>query len=136
MFFTLIILSGLVFLLIETAVINLFYRRVLFYISGLFLFSQVFLIWGLHSSLLLIIPILSPFLLKVCRIPSYFFDLDFYSACRALHVSPISSLTTINSAYLKRIAACHPDLGGHNEHAVRINSAREFLLKTKALSCD
>jgi DnaJ homolog subfamily C member 19 len=50
-------------------------------------------------------------------------------ACRVLGVSADADRDAINAAHRHLIAKVHPDSGGNNELASRVNTARDVLLR-------
>jgi len=56
-------------------------------------------------------------------------DVDEASARSLLGVSEHASVADIRAAHRRLIAAAHPDRGGAQDHAARLNAARDVLLR-------
>ena len=52
-------------------------------------------------------------------------------ACQILQVGPLASEEEIQHAWRNLMRKAHPDMGGDPEDAVRINQARDILLKNR-----
>ena len=50
-------------------------------------------------------------------------------ACQLLQISPTASRQDINAAYKRLMLETHPDKGGSNAKAARLNEAREILFR-------
>jgi hypothetical protein len=57
-------------------------------------------------------------------------DPELVEARRVLGVTPKASRADIIAAHRSRIAAAHPDRGGSDQEAARLNAARDLLLKS------